>query len=221
MRSPAIRVRRFDCNGPRFSVRSQAERAHFTVNPDKGVSDPVVAERLGQPIHAIALGDAVEIERDGRGLAHLIATDLQHLMRRAARGVHSGADCIRRGSLRPEAPPRHGVSHADVKGPVRHVPNLQPEAQDLLKSIRNRHPFRGCRCIKSHQVAVGPPGGHLSIHFIDDRLQRRLDRRRVKAWLREEQCRPTRAHSWPVQRMACALSKHLQHTVPPSSELLA
>ncbi len=222
MRRPALRVRRFDCNGPRLPVRPEAERAHFTVNPDKGVCDPVVAQGLGQPVHAIALGDAVEIERDGRGLAHLVATDLQHLMRRAARGVHRGADAIRRGGLRPEAPGRHRVAHADVEGPARGAPDLEAKAQDLSKVFAGTatHSPTGAalsriRSLSGFQVDICPSTSSTAA----------CSAARIgagsKSGSREEQRRPARAHGRAVQGVPHALSRHLRHTAPPPSELPA
>ncbi len=43
MGCPVRGLRRLDCDGPCLSVRPKAERTHFTVDPDEGAADPVVA----------------------------------------------------------------------------------------------------------------------------------------------------------------------------------
>ncbi len=221
MGSPTLRVRPFDRDAPCRSVRPKAERTHFAVDPDKGVFDPVIAKCLGQPVDPVALGDAVQIQRDAGGLAHVVAVQLQNLMRRAARGLHRCTDAIGRGGLRPEAPGRHRVPHAGVEGPARGAPDLEAEAQDVSKALGHRHPLAHRRRVDPHQVAVGLPGRHLSVHFVHGRLQRGADRVGVDARLCVEQCRPTRAHRRAVQSDGRALSRHLRHTAPPPSELPA
>jgi hypothetical protein len=115
MRCPALGVRRLHRNGPGLAIRPEAHRTHLAIDPDKRVGNPMLAQGFGQPVDAITLRDAVEIKRDGHGLAHMDAVELKDVMRRAARGRHRRADAIRRGVPGPEAPGRHSVAHADVE----------------------------------------------------------------------------------------------------------
>ena len=61
MRRPAFRVRRLDRNAPGLAVRPETHRAHLAIDPDEGVGYSVVAQGFGQPVHAVALGYAVQI----------------------------------------------------------------------------------------------------------------------------------------------------------------
>jgi DNA-binding response OmpR family regulator len=92
-------------------------------------------------------------------------------------------------------------------------------ASPVPKALGRRHPLAHRRRVDPHQVAVGLPGRHLSVHFVQGRLQRRGDRVGIDTRLCVEQCRPTRAHPRAVQRDARTLSRHLRHSARPGQLL--
>ena len=214
MRRPAIRVRRFYRDDPCLAIGAQAHGTHLTVDADKGVGNPMIAQGLGEPVDTVALGDAVQVQRDGRGLAQLHPLDLQHLLSRAAGGVHRGADTLGRGGPGPETPGRHRIAHADIEGPARGTPDLEPEAQDRPQLLRHHHPIAHRRRIDPHERALRVPHRHLRVHLVDSRLKGGTNCIRVADPIREEQRRPARAHGGAVQGDARALSRHLRHTAP-------
>ena len=144
---------------------------------------PRSRKRLGQPVDAIPLGDAVQVERERRRLSDKAGrrVDLERMVGGRPVGRHRGADPVGCRCVRPEAPGRHRVAHADVEGSVRGAPDLEPEPQYLPQPIRHRHPRAHGRRVEAHEVAVGLPGGHLGVHLVDGGLQCRAGRRRVEA----------------------------------------
>ena len=94
---------------------------------------PSARSVLGQPVDPVALGDAVQVERDGRALADTGAVDLQ---RRRARARASAAIAARMpsGSARLAGPKPQAVTASPMpmsKAPPEARPIGNPEAQDL------------------------------------------------------------------------------------------
>ena len=148
MRPSALGVRRLDRDGPGLAVWPHTHRPHLAVNPYESGGNPMIAQGLGQAVDAITLGDTVEVERDGRGLANVVAVELQDFMRRATRVFHRCADAIRRDVSWPEAPSFNRVAHADNEGPAGGAPDLQAEAYHLAQSRGNSDPFADRRRIE-------------------------------------------------------------------------
>ncbi len=96
----------------------------------------------------------------------------------------------------PKPQARHRVAHADVEGAARGAPDLEPEAQDLHQPRRHRHPASGRRRVQAHQVAVGLPGGHLRVHLVHRRLQRRAGQGSQGRTRARRRTAPTSACPW-------------------------
>ena len=212
-----VRVRVFYCDGPAAAIRSQAEGAHLAVDPDKRIGDAKVQQHLRQPVHAMALGDPVQIQRQRRVFAHALTVGLQALMRRAAPGFHRRDDGLLIGGIGAEPPRPDGVAHADIEGAPADLSDRQPKPQHMRQLRRNSDPFSHRRRIEAHQVAVWLPGGHLRVHLGHGLLQRGLHRHHVEAGRSEEQRRPACSHGLPVQRVTRKVSRHPRHIVPPLS----
>ena len=129
-------------------------------------------------------------------------------------GHHSGANPVGCRRNRPVAPGRHRVAHAQVERSIRGPSDLESEPQDIPQSIRHRHPCPHGRSVEAHESAIGLPGGHLCVHFIDSNLQRRAGRPLIKTRSHEEQRRPACAHGRAVQGVAHQFSRHLRHNAP-------
>ena len=214
MRRASLRVGSFDRDGPRAAVGAQPGGAHLAVDSGQRGGDAVVVQGFGQPIDAVALGDGVEIERNGSPFAHKLAVDIQHLMRGAPERGHDGADRPSLGRLGSETPGAHGIAHADVEGAPRGAADLQPQPQHLGKPGRDGAPFVQRGAVQPHQRAVRLPGGHLCVHLIDGGLQRRAQRVRIEAGRRVEHGLPARTHGRAVECVADRIRRHLRHSVP-------
>ena len=114
----------FDGDAPGAPVGAQPQCAQFPVDPHQAVRDPEPEKRLGQPVDAVALGDPVEVQCQRRTLAHGGRADLDRVSGCCAPAVHGGADRVRRGVCRAEAPGRDRVAKTHVKGAARLLPDL-------------------------------------------------------------------------------------------------
>ena len=214
MRRASLRVGGFDRDGPRAAVGAQPGGAHLAVDSGQRGGDAVVAQGFGQTIDTVALGDGVEIERNGSPFAHELAVDIQHLMRGAPGRGHGGADRPSLGGVGSEAPGAHGIAHADVKSAARGAADLQPQPQHFGQPGRDGEPFIQRGAVQLHQRAVGLPGGHLCVHLIHGGLQRRAQRVRIEAGRGVERGLPARAHGRTVEGMADRIRRRLRHSVP-------
>ena len=180
----------------------------------------MVAQGLGQPVDPVALGDAVQIERDGRGAC---APDgrrrspAPHAPGGAARPSRRGCARARRPPARSPRPSPHRPCRCRRPRPRRARSRARGAGPSIRRSGTATHSPTGAALSRIRSL-LGLPGGHLRVHLVDGRLKRRADRRRVEARLREEQRRPARAHGRAVQGVARPLSRHLRHTAPPPSE---
>ena len=137
MRGASFGVRCLYGDRPRRAVRLRTSGAQFAIDGEKRIGDAESPRGLGEPVDAIALGDAVQIESHGLRLAgaRVRRIELENLMGRAARLRAGSADAGLVGRAGAKTPGTYRIGHADVEGAAR-------DASDLKTSGKHVHQRR-------------------------------------------------------------------------------
>jgi hypothetical protein len=196
----------FDGNGPRLTTGFAALCTHFAIDADQVTGDAQAVETAGQGVHAVALGDTRQVQRNGFFLAHALVgqVDFQYIACDAMCTLPERADLLRIGLLsgRTKAPGIDQITHPNIK----RAPGLEADAHGGIQYgqqlCRYGMPLVHRRCIETVQVGVGFPGGHLPVHLIDGCKQGRTYGTKVDVGWRKKHGAVPGAHGFPVQGMA-------------------